>query len=119
MKAVCWLAALAAGLAMSTAARADLLPKDKAMLQDAVERCGRLGGTTLAGKPLVEAGPFLHDLISLADSLGASDPERQLLRIDFTRASERHPEQADSLPADRREALRQAATDCQTRYARK
>lgn len=112
------IAGLSTLLAAGTA-QADLSKADMAMLQDAVQTCGKLHGTTLGGKPLVERGPFIYDLISLADALGASDPERQTLRIDFSGAAERNPRAADGLPAKEIEALKAAAKDCHTRYAKR
>lgn len=106
------------GLLLAGAAQAQLSQADRARLQDAVQTCGKLHGTTLAGKPLVERGPFLYDLISLADSLGASDPERQLLRIDFSTAAERAPQVADGLPAKEIAALQAAARTCHTAYGK-
>lgn len=112
-------AAALAVLGLSGTADAALSKDDMARLQDAVQTCGRLHGTTLGGKPLVERGPFLYDLISLADSLGATDPQRQTLRIDFSSAAERNPRVADGLPAAEIDKLRAAAKDCQTRYAKR
>lgn len=119
MKLQAWMAATLLVFGISAPAAADLAAADKKMLQDAVERCGKLHGTTYEGKTMLERGPFLYDLITLADSLGASDPERQLLRVDFSRAAERKPQVADALPADEIARLRAAAKDCQQRYAKK
>lgn len=89
------LVALSAGSAM-----AGMPAETRAALQQAVDRCGKAYGTLVKGQRPFAAGPFLHEVLSAADRAGASDPQRQNLRIDFNNAADRQERNVDTAPPE-------------------
>lgn len=103
-------------IAVPVSAWADLRKDHKVALLDLAYRCGKLHNTHYRGEPLVADGPFLHDLITLADSLDASGPERQFLRLDFRAGAESGKTVADALPKDELAKLLDAAKACRSPF---
>lgn len=106
-------------LASALPAAAELSATDRARLHEAVERCGRLNGIIVQGEPLLEAGPFLSDLIGLAEKMGATVQDRQFLRIDFSQAAERMRRGGSNVSAEELKSLRQQAETCRDDAARR